>query len=54
MIDGINPPSGYTFPVPPNLFTIDDLGGWPAVATKFFDPTNGVVTKIEQSIGVNP
>ena len=54
VIDGINPPSGYTFPVPPNLFTIDDLGGWPAVATKFFDPTNGVVTKIEQSIGVNP
>jgi len=54
VIDGINPPSGYTFPVPPNLFTINDLGGWPAVATKFFDTTNGIVTKIEQSIGVNP
>jgi sulfate transport system substrate-binding protein len=52
--DGVNPPDGFTFPTPSGLFTIDDLGGWPAVATKFFDPENGIVTKIEQSIGVNP
>ena len=54
VISGINPPSGYTFPTPTGLFTIDDLGGWTAVTTQFFDTTNGIVTKIEQSIGVNP
>ncbi len=54
VIDGTTPPDGYTFPDPPGLFTIDELGGWPEVATKFFDPTNGIVTKIEESIGVNP
>jgi len=54
VISGINPPSGYTFPTPTALFKIDDLGGWPAVATKFFDTTNGIVTKIEEGIGVNP
>lgn len=54
VIDGINPPDGYTFPTPAGLFTIADLGGWPAVATKFFDPTNGIVTQIEAGVGVNP
>jgi len=54
VIDGINPPDGYTFPTPSGLFTIADLGGWPAVATKFFDPTNGIVTQIEAGVGVNP
>jgi sulfate/thiosulfate transport system substrate-binding protein len=54
VIDGINPPDGYNFPTPPGLFTIDDLGGWPAVATKFFDPTNGIVTQIEAGVGVTP
>jgi sulfate transport system substrate-binding protein len=54
VIDGVNAPDGYSFPAPPNLFTIDDLGGWTDVTTKFFDPDNGIVTKIEQSIGVNP
>lgn len=52
--DGVTPPEGFEFPAPPNLFTIDDLGGWTDVATKFFDPDNGIVTKIEESIGVNP
>jgi len=51
---GVNPPDGFTFPTPSGLFTINDLGGWTDVATKFFDPDNGIVTKIEQSIGVNP
>jgi sulfate/thiosulfate transport system substrate-binding protein len=41
------------FKTPAELFTIDDLGGWTAVTTKFFDPTNGVVTKIEASNGVS-
>jgi sulfate/thiosulfate-binding protein len=54
VIDGINPPDGYQFPTPANLFTINDLGGWTDVTTKFFDTTNGIVTKIEQSVGVNP
>ena len=30
-----------TTPTPPGLFTIADLGGWPEVTTKFFDPDNG-------------
>jgi sulfate/thiosulfate transport system substrate-binding protein len=40
------------FPVPTGLFNIGSLGGWPAVTTKFFDPTNGVITAIEKSNGV--
>jgi sulfate/thiosulfate-binding protein len=40
------------FPTPPGLFTIADLGGWPAATTKFFDPTTGVITAIEKSNGV--
>jgi sulfate transport system substrate-binding protein len=41
------------FPTPPQLFTIDKLGGWPAVMKKYFDPANGVVAKIEQANGVS-
>jgi sulfate/thiosulfate-binding protein len=40
------------FPVPSGLFNIGSLGGWPAVTTTFFDPTNGVITAIEKSNGV--
>jgi len=40
------------FPVPTGLFNIGSLGGWTAVTTKFFDPTNGVITGIEKSNGV--
>ena len=40
------------FPVPTGLFNIGSLGGWPAVTTNFFDPTNGVITAIEKSNGV--
>ncbi len=40
------------FPVPTGLFTIGSLGGWPTATTKFFDPTNGVITGIEKSNGV--
>jgi sulfate transport system substrate-binding protein len=35
------------FPTPPQLFTIDDLGGWDKVSTSFFDPDNGSITKLE-------
>jgi sulfate/thiosulfate-binding protein len=41
-----------TFPTPSGLFDITKFGGWDAVTTKFFDPTNGVVAKIEQGLGV--
>ena len=41
------------FPTPPQLFTIDDLGGWSDVTKKFFDPDNGIVAKIEQGLGVS-
>jgi sulfate/thiosulfate transport system substrate-binding protein len=41
------------FPTPPGLFTIDSLGGWKKVTKEFFEPETGIVTKIEQSLGVS-
>jgi len=35
-----------TFPTPSRLFTIGDLGGWPAVDKQFFDRDNGIVSQI--------
>ena len=40
------------FPTPPQLFTIDYLGGWTKVSKTFFAPSTGSVTKIEQAAGV--
>jgi sulfate/thiosulfate-binding protein len=40
------------FPTPPQLFTIDSLGGWTKVKDEFFDPAKGSITKIEQAAGV--
>jgi sulfate/thiosulfate transport system substrate-binding protein len=40
------------FPTPPQLFTIDFLGGWKTVKKTFFDPSTGSITKIEQAAGV--
>ncbi len=40
------------FPTPPQLFSIDYLGGWSKVKTEFFDPSTGSITKIEQQAGV--
>jgi ABC-type sulfate transport system substrate-binding protein len=40
------------FPPRPQLFKIGYIGGWDKVNTQFFDPTNGIVAKIEQSLGV--
>ena len=28
------------------LFTIEDLGGWPVARPKFFDPEDGIVAEI--------
>jgi sulfate transport system substrate-binding protein len=41
------------FPPRPQLFTIGYVGGWDKVNAQFFDPTNGIVAKIEQSLGVS-
>jgi sulfate/thiosulfate-binding protein len=41
-----------TFPVPSRLFTIDDLGGWPAVDKQFFDRDNGIVSQL-QALGTH-
>ena len=40
------------FPKPSGLFDISKFGGWDSVMTKFFDPDNGIVGKIEQGLGV--
>jgi sulfate/thiosulfate transport system substrate-binding protein len=40
------------FPTPPQLFTIEFLGGWKTVKKTLFDPSTGSVTKIEQAAGV--
>jgi sulfate/thiosulfate-binding protein len=40
------------FPTPPQLFTIDLLGGWSKIKDQFFDPARGSIIKIEQAAGV--
>ena len=42
---------GYSFPVRPDQFTIDYLGGWAKAQKKFFDPNTGLMPKIEKSLG---
>jgi len=41
------------FPVRPGMFTIDQLGlgGWDAVQKRFFDPTTGIMARIERQVG---
>ena len=51
VISGV--PGASKFPTPSGLFTIDTLGGWKAVTKQFFEPETGIVTKIEQSLGVS-
>lgn len=40
------------FPKIATLTTVKDLGGWKAINTKFFDTTNGLVTKIQKEKGL--
>ena len=40
------------FPTPPDLFTIEYLGGWTKVTAEFFAPSTGLITKIEEAAGV--
>jgi len=42
---------GLKFPVRPQQFTVDYLGGWAKVQKKFFDPNTGLMPKIEKSLG---
>ena len=50
-VDGANDPSN-PFPAPKTLLNIDDdFGGWDAANAKFFDETNGVLTKIQAEAG---
>jgi sulfate/thiosulfate transport system substrate-binding protein len=53
VIEGVAAPG--QFPTPAGLFTIDSLGGWKKVGKEFFETegTAGIVTKIEQSLGVS-
>ena len=51
VISGV--PGASKFPTPTGLFTIDTLGGWKTVTKQFFEPETGIVTKIEQSLGVS-
>jgi sulfate/thiosulfate-binding protein len=43
----------FSFPDPPGLFTISYVGGWTKVKTEFFDPSTGIVTQIEQHLGIS-
>jgi len=46
-------PGADKFPTPPGLFTIKDLGGWTQVTKDFFDPQAGIITGIENKLGVS-
>lgn len=50
VVSGIAKPG--QFKKPAGLFTIDQLGGWTKVSTRFFDPTTGVMATIENHLGV--
>jgi sulfate/thiosulfate-binding protein len=43
----------FHFPTPKKLFTISTFGGWTKANVTFFDPTTGIVAKIEQGLGVS-
>jgi sulfate transport system substrate-binding protein len=41
----------FSFPVRPQMFTIDYLGGWAKVQKQFFGPNNSIMAKIERGLG---
>jgi sulfate transport system substrate-binding protein len=49
VVQGVGGPS---FPTPPQLFTIGDLGGWSKVNKDLFDPGKSVMATIEQGLGI--
>jgi sulfate transport system substrate-binding protein len=38
----------FDYPVPANLFTVADLGGWEGVTDRFFNPDTGIVAVVQQ------
>jgi sulfate transport system substrate-binding protein len=50
VVDGVE--SEFDYPDPPNLFTIDDLGGWSEVRKRFFDREESIFLDIENELGV--
>ena len=40
------------FPVPQDLFDIDEFGGWETVTDEFFDEAEGKVAQINEDLGV--
>ena len=43
---------GPSFPTPPHLFTVTDVGGWSKVNKELFATSNSVMSAIEQRLGV--
>jgi sulfate/thiosulfate transport system substrate-binding protein len=41
----------FQYPLPGQLFTIDDVGGWEEVQTKFFDRQDGIMAAIQRDVG---
>jgi sulfate/thiosulfate transport system substrate-binding protein len=39
------------YPTPATLYTIDDLGGWDAVTSEFFDREDGIFAAIQRELG---
>jgi sulfate transport system substrate-binding protein len=42
----------FGYPKPARLFSIDDLGGWPAVEARFFDRQSGIIAELFRNQGV--
>jgi sulfate/thiosulfate-binding protein len=51
VISGV--PGASKFPTPSGLFNVASLGGWTKIEEQFFAPSTGIVTKIEESLGVS-
>ncbi len=43
--------SQFQYPLPPQLFTIDDVGGWDEVQQRFFDREDGIMAAIQRDVG---
>jgi sulfate transport system substrate-binding protein len=41
----------FQFPMPVDLFTIQDVGGWDEVQKKFFDREDGIMAGIQKEVG---
>jgi sulfate/thiosulfate transport system substrate-binding protein len=53
VLPGVEKKFAAQFPPRPQLFKIGYVGGWDKVNKQFFDPTTGIVAKIEQGLGVS-